>query len=266
MRNIRLRVAYDGTEYSGWQFQQNAPSIQGTLEAAISQMTGEKVQLIGAGRTDAGVHAVGQVANFLTNSTLPAYKFARGLDALVPPSIRVLEAEEVPFRFHAQFQAIRKRYRYVIDNHRVPLPFSRFYSFNAYGELDNQAMHTAGQHLLGKHDFRSFETNYPNKASSVRTIEEVTVKRVTNWPVTWPDPPPSTADQQGHFVAIDVVADGFLYNMVRAITGTLLDVGWGKKSVDDVRMILTAMDRRLAGQTAPPQGLYLMQVDYPPVT
>lgn len=282
MRNIRLKIAYDGTDFCGWQSQKDLRTIQDCLKAAIRIITLEETKVIGAGRTDSGVHAVGQVANFLTHCKIPAQNLANGLNALIPDGISVLHAEDVPLSFHSQFHAVRKRYRYLIDNSRRPFPFLRRFSFHSRNRLDDVRMHAAAQILLGKHDFRAFETHYPNRASSVRTIEEITVRRVSGWPVWFPGafggPEDSIGvtdsnhfpisiqqrnEPDGSFVCIDVVADGFLYNMVRCITGTLLEVGRGKWGNQEVSRILEGQNRQVAGVTAPAQGLFLMEVEYP---
>lgn len=263
MRNIRLKLAYDGTDFVGWQEQANGLSIQTVIANAIQEITKEKPTLIGSGRTDSGVHAVGQVAHFLTNSLIPAERLGFGINALVPDAITVLESVDAPLEFHSRYHAVRKWYRYVIDNARTPLPFWRRYSHHARNPLDVAAMQRAGNELLGTHDFRAFETQFPNRESSVRTIQKLTVSRFVDWPVGFPaggnTTPPNDA---GDFICIDVIADGFLYNMVRCIAGTLLEVGRGKWVTSDVAQILTAGIRSQAGITAPAKGLFLMQVDY----
>ena len=238
-------------------------AIQSVVASAIETITLEKPVLLAAGRTDSGVHAVGQVAHFLTESRIPAERIGFGVNALVRDAITILKAEDVPLTFHSRYHAIRKRYRYVIDNARCPLPFLRRFSHHARNRLDVAAMHRAGQELVGTHDFRAFETQYPNRDSSVRTVLELTVQRYSHWPISIPggvDPGPP--DDCGDWVCIDIVADGFLYNMVRCIAGTLLEVGRGKWATEDVLRILHTQDRRIAGITAPPQGLFLVQVDY----
>ncbi|MDB5392017.1 MAG: truA [Planctomycetaceae bacterium] len=267
MRNIRLRIAYDGTDFCGWQIQKDLRTVQDSIKSAIRKMTLEEPKLIGAGRTDSGVHAVGQVANFLTQTNIPAGHLANGINAMVHDGISILHAEDVPLTFHSQFNAIRKRYRYLIDNSRRPFPFLRRFSYHARNRLDVDSMHSAAQILIGKHDFRAFETHYPNRASSVRTIEEITVRRYAGWPIWLPgmgtDAGHSDSlDPEGDYICIDVVADGFLYNMVRCISGTLLEVGRGKWGSSDVSQILLGQDRSTAGITAPAQGLFLMHVDY----
>lgn len=263
MRNIRLTVAYDGTNYVGWQVQPNGPSIQSTIEAAIRKLTGEGVKLLSAGRTDSGVHALGQVASFRTDSPIPADRFALALQKFLPTDIVLRDASEVPLDFHATYSAVQKRYRYVIHNGPRHSPFLRRFAWHCHGPIDSAAMHEAGQVLVGTHDFRSFESHWPNKATSVRTVKEVTVRRQNFCPL-WYDadgPAPST-DNSGDYIWLEIVADGFLYNMVRAIVGTLVPTGRGRWNGSDVQRILECMDRSQAGDTAPAHGLYLVKVDY----
>jgi tRNA pseudouridine38-40 synthase len=263
MRNIRLTLAYDGTRYVGWQIQPNGLSVQAAVESALREFSGCDVSLIAAGRTDAGVHALGQVANFLTESAIPCRGFRAGLQTYLPEDIVIRRVDEVDVDFHSTYAAKRKRYRYIIHNGRAAHPFLRQYAQQFHAPLDERAMHEAAQVLTGKHDFRSFETHYPNKASSVRTVYELTVGRYDGW-LAWNSG--EIEDQIkpscGDFIWIDVVADGFLYNMVRTIVGTLLRVGERKWDDTDVRRILEGQDRRHAGPTAPACGLYLVSVDY----
>ncbi len=245
MRNIKLVLSYDGTDFSGWQRQKDQRTVQQDLEEAIEQLTGALPNTNACGRTDAGVHARAQVVNFYTASRHTPEVFVKALNAMLPQDVRVLEATEVPQAFHATFDAKSKMYRYVIDNGRFADPFRRRYADHIYQPLDVAAMHRAGQALVGRHDFHSFETNWPNRASSVRTI--------TSLEVTRPDE---------NTVWIEVEADGFLYNMVRSITGTLVLVGLGKRPEGWVAEALAAEDRAAAGPTAPPQGLFLARVNY----
>jgi len=264
MRNLRLIIAYDGTGYVGWQTQPNGPSVQTTLEAAIRRLTGEQVNVLAAGRTDSGVHALGQVASFQTSSTIPCDGFRKALQNYLPDDIIVRDASDVPQDFHATFSAKRKRYRYVILNGRIHNPFLRRYVWHYHAELDADAMHAAGQVLVGRHDFRSFESQWPNKATSVRDVMELTVRRHPDCPLWFSDlSPTQSASGSGDFLWIEIVANGFLYNMVRAIVGTLVHVGRGRWRTADVRRVLDAMNRSQAGDTAPAHGLYLVQVDYP---
>lgn len=263
MRNIRLTLAYDGTNYVGWQVQPNGTSVQSVVTRAIEQLTGAEAKLIAAGRTDAGVHALGQVANFRTESSIPCEKMRCGLQSFLPEDVVVRQVAEAPDDFHATYSARTKRYRYVIHNSRVSEPFTRRYAWRIGADLDSAAMRAAAQTLLGKHDFRCFESQFPNKATSVRTVLEATIARTTVWPM-WNSIEQSTTATAGtgDYIWFDIVADGFLYNMVRAIVGTLANVGLGKWTAADVRAIIGQQDRALAGETAPPHGLYLVHVDY----
>lgn len=268
MPNIRLTLAYDGTNYCGWQVQSNGPSIQAAVEKAIYKLTGEKSAVFSAGRTDSGVHALGQVANFHTTSRIPPGNWRQALQAHLPQDIVILDSAEVPQHFHSTFSAVKKRYRYVIHNVRARLPFLRNYTYHIWKHLNAAAMHEAGQVLLGKHDFRSFETDWPNKVTSVRTVMEVTISRHHGWPV-WSQSSslretPGPSGEEGEFIWMDIVADGFLYNMVRSIMGTLINVGRGTWTPADIERVLQAQQRSVAGNTAPASGLYLVQVDYDP--
>ncbi len=244
MRNLQLLIAYDGTDFSGWQRQPDRRTVQQVLEEAIGRLTGVESTTNASGRTDAGVHAVGQVVHFYTASRHDPETFVKALNAMLPSDVRVKGAWERPQAFHATLDAKAKLYRYVIDNGRIADPFQIRYAWHVFQPLDAAAMHRAAQHFQGRHDFHSFETNWPNRTSSVRTIFHIAVNRVND--AVW----------------IDVEADGFLYNMVRAITGTLVEVGKGKWPESKTAEILAAEDRREAGPTAPPQGLFLVRVRY----
>ncbi len=244
MRNIKLLLSYDGTDFSGWQRQPDRRTVQEVLEEAIGKLTGVVPASNASGRTDAGVHALGQVVHFYTASRHAPEVFVKALNATMPHDVRVRGAWEMPQAFHATLDAKAKLYRYVIDNGRVANPFQTRYSHHVYQRLDVAAMNDAAQALKGRHDFHSFETQWPNRTSSVRTIGHIAVSRA------------------GDCVWVDVEADGFLYNMVRSITGTLLLVGTGRWPVERVGEALSAEDRRAAGPTAPPQGLFLVRVRY----
>lgn len=244
MRNIKLILCYDGTEFHGWQRQPSLRTVQEVLEEAIERLTGVRPTTTASGRTDAGVHAMGQVVHFLTASRHEPETFVRALNAMLPRDLRILDAAEMPQAFHATLDARSKRYRYTIDNARIASPFQLRYSWHVPKPLDAGAMGRAGASLLGRHDFRSFETDWPNRMSSVRTIFDVAVAR------------------DGDLVTIEVEADGFLYNMVRSIAGTLVLVGQGKRPESWVADVLAAQDRVEAGPTAPPQGLFLLTVRY----
>jgi tRNA pseudouridine38-40 synthase len=265
-KNIRLLLAYDGTHFAGWQVQPERPTIQGALELAIRKLTGKAVRVLSAGRTDAGVHALGQVANFHSSFPIPPHKWRPALQSELPEDIVILQSDEVPADFHATFSARSKRYRYIIYNHLVDNPFLRRYSWRISQELNDAAMHVAAQSLVGTHDFRSFESDWPNKASSVRTVTEISVRRYGGWEALAPQ---SIAEQtrQDHvsphdFICLEIEANGFLYNMVRAITGTLVNVGRGTWTDEDVVRVLKAQDRSVGGGTAPAEGLFLVRVNY----
>jgi tRNA pseudouridine38-40 synthase len=244
MRNIKLILCYDGTDFHGWQRQPGLRTVQEALEEALERLTGVRPGTTASGRTDAGVHALGQAVHFLTVSRHSTETFVRALNAMLPRDVRVLEAREMPQSFHATLDARSKRYRYVIDNARIASPFQLRYRWHVPHPLDAAAMGRAAKSLLGRHDFRSFETDWPNRMSSVRTIVDLAVER------------------QGESVAIEVEADGFLYNMVRSIVGTLVLVGAGKRPESWVAEALAAESRVEAGPTAPPQGLFLVVVRY----
>ncbi len=245
MRNLKFTFAYDGTDFRGWQMQPGLRTVQETLEAAIAAVTGEeRVRANASGRTDSGVHAVGQVVNFYTVSQLSAEVLVRAVNAHLPPDIVVKDAAEVAQAFDANRDALHKLYRYVLHDGPVPDLFLRRYAHHVKRRLDDAAMRRAAQPLLGRHDFHSFETDWPNRLSSIRTITRMTVNRF------------------GDYIWIDVEADGFLYNMVRAIAGTLIEVGRGYWPETQVAEILNAEDRREAGPTAPAEGLFLMRVIY----
>lgn len=273
--NLKLLLAYDGSDFHGWQIQPERRTVQGVLEAAIREMTGEEPRLLCAGRTDAGVHALGQVASLETRSRIPAEKWRPALQVRLPRDVVVREVTEVPERFHATYSARSKRYRYLIHNSRVDDVFLRRHCWRVPLPLDVDAMQAAADRLLGTHDFRSFETNWPNKATSVRTVMDLKVVRCDSGPffqdrsVLPQDHSETDTNQasqlhaQSPFIAIEIEADGFLYNMVRTITGTLVNVGRGTWTPDDVERILKAQDRMQAGDTSPAWGLYLVRVHYP---
>jgi tRNA pseudouridine38-40 synthase len=244
MRNFRLTLSYDGTDFHGWQTQPGFRTVQETLEDAIFAISQERVHANASGRTDTGVHAVGQVVNFHSETTLTPDVVLRAINANLPPDLVVRAAAEVPETFDANRDAKRKLYRYVIHDGDVPNLFMRRYCWHARKRLDAQAMARAAVALRGRHDFHSFETDWPNRATSVRTITHLAVNRVGEW------------------IWIDVEADGFLYNMVRAIAGTLMNIGRGYWPESQVAAILLAEDRTQAGPTAPAQGLFLMRVTY----
>jgi tRNA pseudouridine38-40 synthase len=245
MRNLKLILSYDGTEFHGWQTQPGLRTVQETLEQVIETITGEHSFANASGRTDTGVHAVGQVVNFKTASHHVPQTFLRAINGHLPADVVVRQCGDVPPEFDASRDALRKLYRYILHDGRIPDVFLRRYAWHVpFGRLNEAAMAAAAQPLLGTHDFHSFETEWPNRLTSVRTITRLTVER---------------HDEQ---IWIEAEAEGFLYNMVRAIVGTLVNVGRGYWPIEQVARILLAEDRRQAGPNAPPQGLFLMRVDY----
>lgn len=244
MRNIRLVIEYDGTNYAGWQVQKNAKSIQATLETALKRILREKIKLISCGRTDSGVHAKGHVANFKTNSKIPLVNIQRGLNSILPKDIVIKEAKEVPLDFNSRFDAKSKVYRYTILNRSCPAALYRNYFYHIPYKLDLNLMRREAKVLLGRHDFKSFQAADKKERSSVRTIKKLTVKK------------------KGDFIEIEMEADGFLYNMARNIVGTLVEIGRGRFKPGSMKNILKAKDRNLAGRTAPAKGLCLAEVKY----
>lgn len=247
-RSLKITLAYDGTAYAGWQVQLQQPTIQLALETAWTSITGETRRITASGRTDSGVHAWGQVASLETDSVLPADTLRKALDARTPHDIAILAVEDAPPGFHAIRDCVGKRYRYVIQDGEVPNLFLRNYAWRIRESIDHEAMHRAAQHLLGKHDFSSFEASGSARATSVRTIRDIEVRRISSEPTG--------------LLHFEVEADGFLYNMVRNIIGSLVEVGQGSRPESWLAEVLSAQDRRVAGTTAPPHGLYLMRVDY----
>ncbi len=262
MRTILLTIAYDGSDYAGWQVQPNQPSVQAVVEAALAEFTGETIRVTAAGRTDAGVHALQQLVSFPTAGDIPVIGFRYGLQTVLPDDVVVLDAREVPVGFSARYDTVRKTYRYVIQNARLRTPWLRNHVGWHRSPLDVAAMQAALDLLIGTHDFRSFESDWPNKATSVRTLFDARISRTLVWNA-WRNLASVDAEQpEGEFLCIDLTADGFLYNMVRAIVGSLIHVGRGNWTPHDLQRILVAQDRRLAGETAPAEGLYLLNCEY----
>lgn len=244
-RNIRLTLEYDGTRYHGWQRQRNALTLQEVVETALAKLTGEAVRLIGSGRTDAGVHARGQVANFATTSALPLKAFLHGLNSLLPLDIVVFQVAEVPLSFHARYAARRKTYEYEMVNRPVRSPLHHRYAWWIAGHLDLDAMQEAAQTLLGEHDFSAFRAAGGRPGQAVRQVRQA----------AWQ----SGADGRLIFT---ITANGFLRGMVRSLVGTMVEIGQGKHPAAFLQEVIEKRDRRLAGPTAPPQGLYLVEVEY----
>lgn len=250
-RNIKLLLAFDGTRYAGWQKQKSMQTVQGVVEEKLQIMTGEELCLHGAGRTDAGVHALGMVANYQTEASIPCQGFLKGLNSMLPPDIRVLEVSEVEAAFHARIAAKTKTYWYNFNNSAIQLPTERFYAAHFRGDLDFEAMRHSLAYLIGTHDFSSFEgagsrERQASKRGAVRTIIEASLE---------------TLNTSGDYRFI-ITGDGFLRHMIRNIVGTVLEVGKGKLTQDDVAVILAVKDRSAAGPTAPAAGLFLKEIFY----
>lgn len=246
-RRVRLRLAYDGTAYAGWQRQKNAVTVQQKLEEAFEALFHEKITADASGRTDAGVHAWGQVAAVTLEHPIPVERLALALNSRLPEDIRVLEAQEAPADFHPQFQAKQKTYRYTFYTGPFLLPQYRLYMAHIPEELDLERMRRAASALVGEHDFAALSSAQRTSKTSVRTIYEVKIFR---------------DDGDEKVVHIEVTGNGFLYNMVRIIAGTLADIGRGRMEIETLRQAMENKDRTLAGVTAPPQGLALMRVEY----
>lgn len=244
MRNIKLTLAYDGTAYHGFQRQMNAIGIQQVLEDKLAKIVGHPFRIHMAGRTDSGVHAYGQVVNFKTSSTIPIDRIAIASRSLLPYDIVVLDAEEVPDNFDAQYSAQSKIYVYKIYQHTVPNPFWRNLVWTIPHTLNVPAMEEAAQLIVGTHDFSAFRASGGAPVSPVRTIMEVECKL------------------QERILELSFWGNGFLYHMVRNLTGTLVNVGSGRTSLDGFKTILEGRDRKKAGPTAPAHGLYLKEVRY----
>lgn len=244
--NIKLILEYEGTNYHGWQSQAGSgrTTVQETVERAIREVTLEEVDLCSSGRTDAGVHAFGHVANFITTMTMPPEAWAPALNHLLPSDIRVLRSEEVSLDFHARYSASGKTYKYVILNRHAPSALHRNRAWHVPKKLNIPAMKRAAKYLLGTHDFSAFRASACGAKSPVRSIKTLMIKK------------------SGDFIEILLTADAFLQHMARNIAGTFVEVGLGRFKPEEVKRILAIKDRRLAGKTAPPQGLYLVEVYY----
>jgi tRNA pseudouridine38-40 synthase len=244
MRNIKLTIEYDGRDFNGWQKQPDKLNIQGTIENAIKAITGEEVELNASGRTDAGVHAFAQVANFKTNSNLPTEKFPVAINSKLKKSIIIKNAEEVDERFHSRLTCKRKTYRYVINNSYTGTAIYRNLEYHIPTKLDVDKMKEAARYFEGEHDFKAFKASGTSSKSSVRTIYEAKVYKI---------------DEK---ICIELTGNGFLYNMVRIIAGTLVEVGIGKILPEQISAIIKEGKRENAGKTLPAHGLYLLNVEY----
>lgn len=245
MRNIKLTIEYDGTRYLGWQRLGNSDkTIQGKIENILKQMTGEKIEIIGSGRTDAGTHAKGQIANFKTNTTMPLLEINEFLNRYLPQDIVIKKVEAVSERFHARYNATGKKYSYYILNDKIPSAFNRHYSFQCEQKLNLDLIEQACQKLIGKHDFIGFSALKKSKKSTIRTIDVLSV------------------EEEEKFLHFTFVGDGFLHKMVRIIMGTLLEIGSGEMAIEMIDEIFERKIRSEAGITVPAQGLFLEEVYY----
>ena len=245
MRNIKLIIEYDGKGFNGWQKQPDKLNIQGEIEKAILEITGEEVDLIASGRTDAGVHSLGQTANFKTNSNIPIEKFAVAINSKLKRSIRIQSAEEVDERFHSRYSVKSKKYRYTINNSEHGSAIYRDMEYHFPVKLDKEKMKMAAKCFEGEHDFKAFKASGTSSKSSVRTIYKAEV-----------------IEGENNRIYIELTGSGFLYNMVRIISGTLLDVGIGKITPEEIPEIIKEGKRERAGKTLPPNGLCLVEVMY----
>lgn len=244
MKRVKLTVAYDGTKYCGWQIQPNGITVEEVLNRKLSGMTGEEIAVIGASRTDSGVHARGNVAVFDTESPIPAERMAYALNRRLPEDIVIVKSEEVPLDWHPRYCDCEKTYEYHIWNSEVPDPTKRHTTYHVSYKLDIEKMRQAAQYLIGEHDFVSFCSIHRNVKTTVRTIYQLDIEK------------------HHEDLTIRIRGNGFLYNMVRIIVGTLLRVGRGYYTPEQVKEILEAKNREAAGVTAPPQGLMLMEINY----
>lgn len=244
MKRVKLTVAYDGTDYHGWQIQNNGITIESELNRCLSELFGEQIQVIGASRTDAGVHALGNVAVFDTECRMPAEKISYALNQRLPEDIRIQRSEEVAPDWHPRRCESRKTYEYRIYRGEFPMPVKRLYSYFTYHPLDVDNMRRAAALLEGEHDFRSFCQTGAQVESTVRTLYSVEI------------------EEQGTELVIRVCGNGFLYNMVRIIAGTLIEVGRGRRRPEDMTAVLQAADRSAAGPTVPAHGLTLVKYEF----
>ncbi len=245
MRNIKLTIEYDGTNYHGWQVQKNALTVQECVEKALAKLLGTETGVVGCSRTDVGVHAYGQVAHFFTNSTIPGEKFSYAINNLLPDDIVIQKSEEVPGDFHSRYSSKGKKYRYLICNSAHQSAIMRNRACHVRPELDFEQMRKAAEHFVGEHDFAAFQATGGQVRSTVREIYSMNVSR-----------------KEDNLIEIEVTGNGFLYNMVRIIAGTLIYVGMGKLKQKEIPDIIKSLDRTKAGKTAPAQGLYLMEIYY----
>lgn len=242
IRNIKLTIEYDGTNYAGWQYQDNAVSIQDVVEKAISKVVNTKIRLNGASRTDSGVHALGQVANFKTDSQIELYNLKRGINCNLPKDINILDCEEAKETFHARFDAKKKYYRYVVS--RIYSPIHRFYSYSFTYNVSIEILRETANYLIGEHDFTSFTQYQIEDIRTVRSIDKIEII------------------EKNDFIYFDFEAQSFLKKMIRVIVGTLLEMASKKIPPEEILKIIDSRNRNKAGDTVPGKGLFLMKIYY----
>ena len=243
-KRVFMKIAYDGTNYCGWQIQINGITVEEVINKHLSELLGEEIAVIGASRTDSGVHAMGNVAVFDTETRIPAEKICFALNQRLPDDIRILESKEVPADFHPRFCNSTKTYQYKILNRKIPIPTERLYSHFVYMDLDVEKMRKAAQYIVGEHDFKSFCSTRTQVENTVRTIYSLDIEKKED------------------MIYITISGNGFLYNMVRIIVGTLMKVGLSVYPPEHVQEIIEACDRNVAGPKAPANGLTLLKIDY----
>jgi tRNA pseudouridine38-40 synthase len=243
MRNIMITIQYDGSKYYGWQKQNDSPGIQNIIEDSIYKITKENIELISSGRTDRGVHAIGQVANFKTESKIIVDKIPAAINSSLPEDISIIDAKEVDENFHSRYCAKGKRYRYVIYNNKYKNPIYRKYSYHVKYDLNFEKMKEESKYLIGEHDFIGFRSTGSSAKTTIRTIYDIELKK------------------EGDFIVLEVEGKGFLYNMVRIIAGTLIDIGRGRIT-ESLKDIIESKERSRAGHTAHANGLFLKKVYY----
>lgn len=243
-KRVFMKIAYDGTNYCGWQIQINGITVEEVINKHLSELLGEEIAVIGASRTDSGVHAMGNVAVFDTKTRIPAEKICFALNQRLPDDIRILESKEVPQDFHPRFCNSTKTYQYKILNRKIPIPTERLYSHFVYMDLDIEKMKKAAEYIVGEHDFKSFCSTRTQVENTVRTIYSLDIEKKED------------------MIYITISGNGFLYNMVRIIVGTLMKVGLSVYPPEHVKEIIEACDRNVAGPKAPAQGLTLLKIDY----
>lgn len=244
MKNIKLTIEFDGTNYVGSQRQKNGMSVQERIESAIFELTGEKVNLMCSSRTDAGVHAEAFVVNFITNTSIQGEKIKYALNNKLPKDIYVLQSEEVPLDFHARYSAIGKTYVYIVLKSEKGKAIKRNYCYFAKRQINVEAMKKAAQYLIGKHDFSAFKNVGGSVKTSIRNVKELKI------------------EEKEETIEFTISADGFLYKMVRIIVGTLIEIGYGRRKPESIKEILESGERKKAGKTAPAEGLYLKHIYY----